>query len=339
MVVIQTRSTGRLIRWVIFWWIVSLAVIVATRISPRVQQWTAQGQMLVYPLRAAINASIQHWQAFRTGFADRQRLAAANTALSRRVLQLQTNVIALKQQVAQTQALRALLHATEHIAWPGQLAERLAVSEGAEAYWRIEPGQRHGVRIGQAVVDALGLVGQVVSTGPWTSRVMLITNPKAAIPVFNVRTGAQAIAVPDPRHPHQLRLIDGSQRDASLIKPNTSSGLSAPTVSNVINESNPSTDSNRLTVLNASSGTREASVSSEPSASSESSALTVSIDPTNRLGDRWVCSGLGGHYPRGYPVGEVVSIQPTVRLKLLAQWQPQYQQPLFLIDTSRTPHE
>jgi rod shape-determining protein MreC len=57
-----------------------------------------------------------------------------------------------------------------------------------------------GVRNGgafrsQTVVDARGVLGQIVRAGPWSSEVILITDPAHSIPVEVVRNGLRSIAV------------------------------------------------------------------------------------------------------------------------------------------------
>jgi rod shape-determining protein MreC len=55
-------------------------------------------------------------------------------------------------------------------------------------------GSDDRVAVGQAVIDATGVMGQIVETLPHTSTVMLITNPSQAIPVAIERTGLRTIA-------------------------------------------------------------------------------------------------------------------------------------------------
>jgi rod shape-determining protein MreC len=50
------------------------------------------------------------------------------------------------------------------------------------------------VQVGQAVIDAHGIMGQVIEALPNTATVLLITDPTHAIPVTIERTGMRAIA-------------------------------------------------------------------------------------------------------------------------------------------------
>ncbi len=58
----------------------------------------------------------------------------------------------------------------------------------------INKGTNDGVYQGQAVVDSDGVMGQVVDVSFISSRIILINDPKHAIPVKNNRNGIRAIA-------------------------------------------------------------------------------------------------------------------------------------------------
>jgi rod shape-determining protein MreC len=55
-------------------------------------------------------------------------------------------------------------------------------------------GANNGIHVGQPVIDAHGVMGQVVHVLPSTSVVMLVTDPAHAIPVTIERTGLRTIA-------------------------------------------------------------------------------------------------------------------------------------------------
>ena len=58
----------------------------------------------------------------------------------------------------------------------------------------INKGERDGVFLGQPVLDARGLMGQVVELMPYTARVLLLTDTTHSIPVQVNRNGLRAIA-------------------------------------------------------------------------------------------------------------------------------------------------
>jgi rod shape-determining protein MreC len=52
-----------------------------------------------------------------------------------------------------------------------------------------------GVYVGQALIDAQGVVGQTVRVGPFTTEALLITDADHAVPVAVNRNGVRTIAV------------------------------------------------------------------------------------------------------------------------------------------------
>ena len=69
----------------------------------------------------------------------------------------------------------------------------------------IDKGSRDGVTLGQPVLDARGLMGQVVEVMPYTARVLLLTDTTHSIPVQINRNGLRAIAV-GTGNPERLEL-------------------------------------------------------------------------------------------------------------------------------------
>ena len=69
----------------------------------------------------------------------------------------------------------------------------------------LNKGSKHGVYIGQPVVDASGVMGQVIQVGPITSRILLISDTRSGISVQNTRNGIRAVAVGESM-PDKLRL-------------------------------------------------------------------------------------------------------------------------------------
>lgn len=58
----------------------------------------------------------------------------------------------------------------------------------------LDRGLKHGVALGQPVIDSAGVVGQVTRVFPFTSEVTLLTDKDQAIPVQVVRNGLRSIA-------------------------------------------------------------------------------------------------------------------------------------------------
>ena len=59
----------------------------------------------------------------------------------------------------------------------------------------LDKGAKNDVYIGQPVLDAGGIMGQIIEVGPVTSVALLITDVSHALPVETQRNGARSIAV------------------------------------------------------------------------------------------------------------------------------------------------
>ena len=66
----------------------------------------------------------------------------------------------------------------------------------------VNRGLTHGIKEGSAVLDASGVFGQVVEVLPFTSRVLMVTDKRIAVPVRVERSGLHAIltGVGDSKH-------------------------------------------------------------------------------------------------------------------------------------------
>lgn len=58
----------------------------------------------------------------------------------------------------------------------------------------LDAGSQDGVAVGQAMIDAGGVLGQVVEVGPRTATALLLTDPDHAVPVQVARSGLRLIA-------------------------------------------------------------------------------------------------------------------------------------------------
>ncbi|HET8940533.1 MAG TPA: rod shape-determining protein MreC [Rudaea sp.] len=179
----------------------------------------------------------------RMSLADRSRLTEENAQLRRDLLLAQARLDRVNLLRNQNRHLKQLLDAQRSLGLGVQLARIIDVNpDPFRQRVTVDAGSNQNVHVGQAVLDAQGVMGQVVDTLPNTSTVMLITDAAHAIPVVVDRTGMRAIA-------------HGSGQIDTLKLPN------------------------------------------------------VPISADIKVGDKLMTSGLGGHFPAGFPVGIVGSIQ------------------------------
>lgn len=153
-------------------------------------------QAAAYPLQLAMNSPSAAWNWTRQIFEARAELQAENRRLrdTNRRLELQTlRYAALERENAQLRGLRQMLPGVAEKWLPGEvigvesstLRQRMTVSRGAV----------NGVFKAQAVVGDGGLLGQTLRVGPWSTEVILISDPEHAVPVQVARNGLRTIAV------------------------------------------------------------------------------------------------------------------------------------------------
>lgn len=164
-------------------------------------------------------------------------------------LQLKTEALVIRSQLqrlmtieAENHYLKSLLQSSNQIKRKILIAELLSIdSEPFVHEVVINKGSKDGVYMGQSVLDANGVMGQVTQVMPHTSRVLLINDPHSGISVQNIRNGLRAMAGGDS-YTGKLKL------------------MYVPKTADI------------------------------------------------REDDVFITSGLGDHYPEGYPVGRVLSI-------------------------------
>jgi len=151
---------------------------------------------VVYPLQYAVNLPVKAGRWISEALATRKMLLDENSRLREQHLLLSSKLQRYSVLEEENKRLRELLDSSM------QLSERVLVAELVEV--ELEPfrqqviinkGKRDGVYNGQPVVDASGIMGQVIHVGPFSSTVLLITDPNHALPVQVNRNGLRAIAV------------------------------------------------------------------------------------------------------------------------------------------------
>lgn len=125
---------------------------------------------------------------------DTARLRQRNTELEAEVSRLQTQIIELQQQLAETNVLSALVDFAR--ANPENRYQAAAVIAQDPSpflhYVIINRGSDDGIRRGMPVVTQQGLVGRIAAVTAGASRVQLITDPSSTVNVHLEPSGAQA---------------------------------------------------------------------------------------------------------------------------------------------------
>ena len=196
-----------------------------------------------YPLRIALQSPAAAWRWTREIFESRAALQDENRKL-REALRAQQLLSmrreSLERENAELRGLRVKLPPVAERWLPAQVIAR--DSDGQRQRIVVDRGGRNGVFKGQAVVAGDGIIGQSLRVGPWSTEVILLSDPEHGIPVQVARNGLRTLAV----------------------------GAGA------------------------------------------ADALTLPYLPMQsdiKVGDQLVSSGLGGVFPAGYPVAEVVEVR------------------------------
>ncbi|MEP3167007.1 MAG: rod shape-determining protein MreC, partial [Marinobacter sp.] len=202
------------------------------------------------PVRSAIGTGLApiHWLGnapselsgwFASLFTSKEDLQAENEELRARLLILERRALKYAALASENNELRRLMNSSEVLDDRVIVGEVVAVSPDPFSHEVvINKGSRDGVEVGQAILDANGLMGQVQQTSSFTSRVLLVSDSSHAVPVEVVRNGLRAIL-----------LGNGDTSALELVH--------VPDTADI------------------------------------------------REGDLLVSSGLGGRFPKGYPVAEV----------------------------------
>jgi rod shape-determining protein MreC len=151
---------------------------------------------VAYPIQVIIGSPGRIWSATSDLFETRASLRAENVALIKRDRALALTAMRYEALEQENARLRDIRGALPPLIRRSKLAEVVNADLGlVRQRLVIDKGDRDGLYRSQAIVDATGLMGQLVRVGPWSAEVMLITDPGAAVPVEIVRNGLRSIAV------------------------------------------------------------------------------------------------------------------------------------------------
>ena len=175
---------------------VSLLLMTLDHRFQHLESLRAALSVVVSPVQFAMGApnALSAW--FGQLFATRQSLQQDNDTLKSRYLLQEARLQKMAALEAENMRLRALLDSSFKVTDRVLVAELMEVDlEPFSQQIVINKGSNQGVFAGQPLVDAAGVIGQVVHVGPFSSTAMLITDPSHALPVWINRSGLRAIAV------------------------------------------------------------------------------------------------------------------------------------------------
>lgn len=151
--------------------------------------------LAVTPVQWAADAPGRAWGWASDSLANRNALLEENRELKSQTLILAERSQVMSSVIAENVRLRELLNAAQR----GQLdyitGELIGLNyDPYSQQVIINRGRQDNAYVGQPVIDASGVMGQLISVSPYTSRLLLISDINHAIPVQINRNGLRFIA-------------------------------------------------------------------------------------------------------------------------------------------------
>jgi len=150
----------------------------------------------LHPVYVVVQAPYNLWNWVSGSFTDRARLREHNEQLTEELRQARIRLLQFDSLNEENRRLRAIRQASAGLAERTQLANIMHVDVDPFRHRvRIDKGAGDGVFRGQPIVDAFGIVGQVVSVDQYSATIILISDNQHAVPVQVNRNGIRSIAV------------------------------------------------------------------------------------------------------------------------------------------------
>jgi rod shape-determining protein MreC len=150
----------------------------------------------VYPIRVLVDMPSTGFGWLREQLSERNRLVAENRELRGESLRQRARLQQMAALDAENARLRGLMDSPARLANRVQVAEILSVDLDPYRHRiALNRGEQAGVYLGQALVDAQGIVGQVTRVDPLGAEAILISDPSHATPVEINRNGMRTVAL------------------------------------------------------------------------------------------------------------------------------------------------
>ncbi len=150
--------------------------------------------ILLYPLQtiASTPTDVGNWLGEQ--FTSHQTLIDENQQLRSENLLLKAQLQKFASLQAENIRLRSLLKSSRKLRDQMLIAETIAVDlDPYKHQIVINKGQQSGIYAGQPILDAYGIMGQIINPGIASSSAILITDPSHAIPVQVNRNGLRTV--------------------------------------------------------------------------------------------------------------------------------------------------
>jgi rod shape-determining protein MreC len=152
--------------------------------------------VIVYPIQVAVDLPFAGWRLATRTFSDQSALLEENERLKGERLRVDVRLQRLAALEAENDRLRAMLDSSARVDDRVLAVQILAVDlDPYRQRFTIDRGLNDGVYVGQALLDANGVVGQIVRVELFTSEAVLISDADHALPVAVNRNGLRTIVV------------------------------------------------------------------------------------------------------------------------------------------------
>jgi rod shape-determining protein MreC len=173
----------------------AIALVVLDHRGGWLAQLRARSEMLVQPVWWVAALPGRIGDDLRENTTTRDALVAENHTLHNALMISGARLARLQAAAAENARLRNLLAAAQRGGLDVQLAPILDIDlDPTRQRLVLDAGSRDGVAVGQSVIDAGGLLGQIVALTPQTATVLLLTDPDHAVPVVDARNGVRLVA-------------------------------------------------------------------------------------------------------------------------------------------------
>lgn len=152
--------------------------------------------IVVYPVQVGVDQPFSVWRLASESFASRAALLDENARLKSELRNRDVRLQRMDTLEAENDRLRAMLDSSQSVADRMLVGEILSVDpDPYRQRFTINRGVLNGVYVGQALLDADGVVGQIDIVDALTAQAVLINDSNHGLPVAVNRTGLRTIAL------------------------------------------------------------------------------------------------------------------------------------------------
>jgi rod shape-determining protein MreC len=175
--------------------VVSVMLMIADYKQDYLERLRSALSLVVYPLQYLVNLPIELGKQVKGTMLTRQALTSENERLRRQNLLLKSRSQKFAAVESENMRLRELLESSLEAGERVLLAGVVSIEQDPTSRQVIlDKGSKQGVYLGQPIIDAHGVMGQVIHVGPISCIGLLITDSSHALPVQINRNGIRAIA-------------------------------------------------------------------------------------------------------------------------------------------------